>query len=138
MTLGADSATALPDHGGAGVQLTLDLDGFVLKSWDELLAQGSIVSRRVTNREAAALLQQAGGPGVKPDIEFGKNPDDAYIDIFTGLATPPGISRNALGTPAYNTFVRPLAPGVHVIAVGSSGPYDFLGTRYYQIGRAHV
>ena len=28
MTLGADSATALPDHGGGGVQLTLDLDGF--------------------------------------------------------------------------------------------------------------
>jgi NosR/NirI family transcriptional regulator, nitrous oxide reductase regulator len=114
---------------------TLDLDGFVPKPWDALLAQGSIVSRRVTNREAAAALEQAGGPGTAPDVAFGARPDDVYIEVFTGLATPPGVGRNLVGAAAFNIFQRPILAGSQVIAVGSTGPYSFLGPRNYRSGQ---
>src|SRR6185369_11599222 len=91
--------------------------------------------RRVTNREAAALLEQAGGAGTTPDVALGAKPDDTYIEVFAGLATPPSVGRNLIGAAAFNTFLRPLLAGTYVIAVGSTGPYDFLGTRYYRVGQ---
>ena len=109
--------------------------GFVLKSWDELLAQGSIVSRRVTNREAAAALEQAGGPGTRPDVAFGAKPDDAYVEVFTGLATPQSVGRNMIGAAVFNMFQRPIQAGSHVIAIGSTGPYDFMGPGYHREGQ---
>jgi transcriptional regulator of nitric oxide reductase len=109
---------------------TLDADTFVIKSWDQLLAEGSVVRKTLTNREAAALLEKAGGPGVKPEVDFGSEPDAPYIEVFTGLATPLSIGGNLFGTRDLGAYRR----GGHVFAVASNGTYDFVGAAYYRPG----
>jgi len=43
---------------------TLDLESFSIKSWDDLVAEGAVLQRRVTSREVAMALADAGAAGV--------------------------------------------------------------------------
>src|SRR5260370_38701190 len=47
---------------------TLDVEGFALKSWDELIAEGSVARLRLTPGEVAAALAKAGAPGADPRV----------------------------------------------------------------------
>src|SRR4029077_10444783 len=69
---------------------TLDLESFSIKSWDDLLAQGAVVQRRVTSGEVATALANAGAGAVKLDWPLGTG-DDLYIEFMTALVTPPAI-----------------------------------------------
>src|SRR5262245_44527625 len=72
---------------------TLDVEGFTLKSWNELLGEGAVVRRRITAGEIAAALAQAGARDAKLDVPLGK-PEDLYIEFMVGLFTPPAIGGN--------------------------------------------
>jgi NosR/NirI family transcriptional regulator, nitrous oxide reductase regulator len=104
---------------------TLDHETFAQRSWDELLGQGSVVRRRLSNRAAAAMLEAVGGPGVKPEFDYGSNPDDTYVEILTGLATPQGIGINLFGYTDYANYKAAAGPGGHIIAIASNGPHDY-------------
>ncbi len=108
---------------------TLDLEGFQLTSWEQLLAQGSIVTRRVTSKEMKDLLTKADAAQGKLDEDLGK-PDDLYIQFMTGLFTPAGIGRNLLGSRPYDDYMQRMPRGAQVIAIASNGPYDFMGTAH--------
>jgi NosR/NirI family transcriptional regulator, nitrous oxide reductase regulator len=69
---------------------TLDTEGFSLMSWNELVAEGAVARRRVTSRDVAAALATAGATDAVLDVPLGK-PDDLYIEVMTGLLTPPAI-----------------------------------------------
>src|SRR5438876_6712564 len=69
---------------------TLDLESFSIKSWDDLLAEGAVVQRRVTSGEVATALANAGAAGVKLDWPLGTG-DDPYIEFMTALVTPPAL-----------------------------------------------
>jgi NosR/NirI family transcriptional regulator, nitrous oxide reductase regulator len=117
---------------GAAVTVpTLDVEGFRLMSWDELLAEGALVRRRVTAGEVAAALTNAGAPASKLDVPLGK-PDDLYIEFVTGLFTPAAIGGNLLGLLNFEEYKRRLPSGAQAIFVAANGPYDFLGKKYFQ------
>src|SRR5437867_5721033 len=75
---------------------TLDLESFSIKPWNDLLAEGAVVRRRVTSGEVATALAKAGTTDVKLDWPLGAA-DDLYIEFLTALATPPAIGGNLLG-----------------------------------------
>jgi transcriptional regulator of nitric oxide reductase/ferredoxin len=108
---------------------TLDVEGFQLMSWNELVAEGAVARQRVTSGEVAAALAKAGVPDAVLDVPLGK-PDDLYIEVMTGLLTPPAIGGNLLGLRNFEEYRRQLRIGAQMIFVASNGPYDFLGTRY--------
>jgi NosR/NirI family transcriptional regulator, nitrous oxide reductase regulator len=110
---------------------TLDVEGFSLKSWNELQAEGAVVRRRLTAGEVAAALAKAGAADAALDVPLGK-PDDLYIEFMTGLFTPPAIGGNLLGLQNFEEFKRQMPSGGQMIVVASTGPYDFLGTKYYR------
>jgi len=110
---------------------TLDLESFSIKSWNDLLAEGAVVQRRVTSGEVATALAKAGASGIKLDWPLGTG-DDLYIEFMTALATPPAIGGNLLGLLKFEDYKRQLPNGAQAIYVASNGPYDFLGTRYFQ------
>ena len=110
-------------------QPTLDLEGFQLTSWEQLLAQGAIVTRRVTSKEMKDLLTKADAAQGKLDEDLGK-PDDVYIEFMAGLFTPAGIGRNLLGSRPYDDYMQRMPRGAQVIAIASNGPYDFMGTAH--------
>jgi transcriptional regulator of nitric oxide reductase len=110
---------------------TLDLDSFSIKSWDDLLAEGAVVQRRVTSGEVATALANAGAAGVKLDWPLGTG-DDLYIEFMTALVTPPAIGGNLLGLLKFEDYKRQLPRAAQAIFVASNGPYDFLGTKYFR------
>ena len=110
---------------------TLDLESFSIKSWDDLLAEGAVVQRRVTSGEVAMALANAGAAGARLDWPLGTG-DDLYIEFMTALVTPPAIGGNLLGLLKFEDYKRQLPGGAHAIFVASNGPYDFLGTKYFQ------
>src|SRR5260370_22960058 len=75
---------------------TLDVDGFQLMSWNDLLAEGAVARLRVTSGGVAAPLPTARGSDAGLDVPLGK-PDDLYIEVMTGLLTPPAIGVSLLG-----------------------------------------
>ena len=110
---------------------TLDLESFSIKSWNDLLAEGAVVRRRVTSGEVATALANAGAAGVKLDWPLGTG-DDLYIEFMTALVTPPAIGGNLLGLLKFEDYKRQLPSGAQAIFVASNGPYDFLGTKYFR------
>jgi NosR/NirI family transcriptional regulator, nitrous oxide reductase regulator len=111
---------------------TLDAESFRLMSWNELVAEGAVARLRVTSGDVATALARAGKPGVAlEDIQLGR-PDDLYIEIMTGLLTPPAIGGNLLGLPSFEDYRRRLQNGAQAIFVASNGPYDYLGTKHYR------
>jgi NosR/NirI family nitrous oxide reductase transcriptional regulator len=109
---------------------TLDIDAFILKSWNELVADGSAAHRRLTSADVAAALTQAGRPDTILDVPLGK-PDDLYSEIFFGLMTPAAIGANVLGVRGFEDLRNRIPQGAHVIFMASNGPYDFHGTSHF-------
>ena len=109
---------------------TLDVDAFVLKSWNELVADGSAAHRRLTSGDIAAALAKEGKPDTVLDVPLGK-PDELYSEIFFGLMTPAGIGANVLGVRGFEDFRAHVPDGAHVIFMASNGPYDFHGTSHF-------
>src|SRR5215831_13734699 len=110
---------------------TLDVEGFQLMSWNELVAEGAVARLRVTSGEVAAALARAGVSDAVLDVPLGK-PNDLYIEIMTGLLTPPTIGGNLLGLRNFEEYRRGMRSGSQAIFVASNGPYDFLGTKHYR------
>jgi transcriptional regulator of nitric oxide reductase len=110
---------------------TLDTEGFRLLSWNELVAEGAVARLRVTSGDVAAALTRAGASDAALDVPLGK-PDDLYIEVMTGLLTPPAIGGNLLGLRNFEEYRRRLTGGGQAIFVASNGPYDFVGTKHYR------
>ena len=107
----------------------VDVDGFKQMSWNDLLAEGSIVHKDITGNDVAAALGKAGGTGAKLDVPLSGS-DRVYIDIYTGLATPDAIGKNVLGSDHAAYFGprgRSMLFAPWKIFVASKGLYDFVG-----------
>jgi NosR/NirI family nitrous oxide reductase transcriptional regulator len=109
---------------------TLDADSFKLASWDSLLAAGAVVHRRVTSDEVRAALAQAGAPDAKLDVPLGQG-DHLYIEFATALFTLPTVGGNLIGMLNFEDYKSQLPSGGQAIFVASSGPYDFLGNKFF-------
>jgi len=109
---------------------TLDVDRFTLKSWNDLIAEGTVARRRVTSGEVAALLAKAGATDAVLEVPLGK-PGDLYTEIFFGLLTPAEIGGNVFGVRTYEDLRSRIPGGAHVIFMASNGPHDFHGTSHF-------
>jgi transcriptional regulator of nitric oxide reductase len=109
---------------------TLDVERFELKSWSELIAEGSVARLRVTSGEVAAALARADAADATPEVSLGK-PDDLYSEVFFGLLTPAAIGGNLLGVRNFEEYRRRIPQGRHVLFLASNGPYDFHGTNHW-------
>ena len=109
---------------------TLDVERFELKSWNALIAEGSVARLRVTSGEVAAALAKAGAADATPEVPLGK-PDDLYSEVFFGLLTPAAIGGNLLGVRNFEEYRRRIPQGRHVLFFASNGPYDFHGTNHW-------
>ena len=111
-------------------------DSFKLASWDSLLAAGVVVQRRVTSNEVAAALAQAGASDAKLDVPLGQG-DRLYIEFTTGLFTLPSVGGNLVGMLNFEDYKSQLPSGGEAIFVASSGPYDFLGNKFFLDSEGH-
>src|SRR5438874_4657158 len=84
---------------------TLEVESYSAKSFDELLADGAVVRRRLTSGEVAAALAEAGASNARLDAPLRKS-DDLYIELVTGLFTPAAIGANLIGVPKFEDYKR--------------------------------
>ena len=106
---------------------TLDHEQYRRQTWSELLAEGAVVRRRITAGEVAAAL------GTAPEGA----PDGLTTDLYAALLTPAALGGSLIGLNRYNEYMRRFPPGAQVIAVASSGPYDFLGDDYVRAAKGY-
>jgi transcriptional regulator of nitric oxide reductase/NAD-dependent dihydropyrimidine dehydrogenase PreA subunit len=109
---------------------TLDVDSFELKSWNQLIAEGSVARLRLTSAGVAAALAKAGAADAAPEVPLGP-PDELYSEVFFGLLTPSAIGGNVLGVRNFQDYRRRIPEGRHVLLFASNGPYDFHGTNHW-------
>jgi transcriptional regulator of nitric oxide reductase len=62
-------------------------------------------------------------------------PDSVYVDLYAALLTPAAIGGSLIGLNRYNEYMRRFPAGAQLIAVASSGPYDFLGDDYVRAAK---
>lgn len=138
---------------------TLDVDGFAVRSWAELVETGGIVHRTVTFGEIRELFAESGAPVVETEVPLGQansslvagrfecrfdairrcdfdtpplhDDDEVYIDFYAALGTPGMIGRNALTSDRYARYFSPKPAGTNMLLLFSSGPYNFRGLSYY-------
>jgi NosR/NirI family nitrous oxide reductase transcriptional regulator len=127
----AVAAPGVPAPAPNAAAPTLDVESFSRKSWDALVAAGAVVRRRVTSGEVAAALAEAGAPGAQLEVSLGKS-DRLYIEFATALFTPAAIGGNLVGMINFEDFKRKMPTDAQAIFIASNGPYNFLGTRYFQ------
>jgi transcriptional regulator of nitric oxide reductase len=108
----------------------IDVERFELRSWEELIAEGSVARLRITSGEVAAALAKAGAADATPDVPLRK-PDDLYSEVFFGLLTPAAIGGNLLGVRNFKEFQQRIPQGRHVLFFASNGRYDFHGTNHW-------
>jgi len=101
-------------------------------SWEDLLAEGAVVRRRIT----AGEVRKAAQPSPPELVPLGPN-DGVYVDLYAALLTPAAIGGSLIGLNRYNEYMRRFPPGAQVIAVASSGPYDFLGDDYVRAAKGY-
>jgi len=104
----------------------LDRETFTEASWDGLVREGSIVHRRITRRQLAQALDRA------PPADT--QPDSLFIDLYTGLITPPRVGENLIGKLAFNRLLGEMGVNDQAIAVTANGLYSFKGTGYVRSG----
>src|SRR5712671_3251351 len=125
----ATPGVAVPTPGASAP--TLDVESFSRKSWDALLAAGAVVRRRVTSGDVAAALAAAGAPDAQLEVTLGRG-DRLYFGFATALFTPAAIGGNLVGMINFEDFKRKMPTDAQAIFIASNGPYNFLGTRYFQ------
>jgi transcriptional regulator of nitric oxide reductase/ferredoxin len=114
--------------GGAPEAAKLDRESFSPATWEDLLADGSIVARRITVGEVA----EANGAPMPP----GQGSSDAvFVELFIGLATPPRIGQNLLGKRVYDRLTSEIGIDDQLVFVAASGRYSFKGTAWVRSGR---
>ena len=106
---------------------TLNREQYRRLTWSELLAEGAVARRRITAGEVAAAL------GTTPEAA----PDSITTDLYAALLTPAALGGSLIGLNRYNEYMRRFPAGAQVIAVASSGPYDFLGDDYVRAAKGY-
>lgn len=123
-----NAATQVGFHTGvvtdSGGGLSLDRFGFEARGWDDLIADGSVRSRVVTNGDVRAAIAGLGGDAV-PGLELGAD-DAPALTLFAALATPPTVGRNLFGERIFQKITEVALPGEQQLMVGTVGGYKWL------------
>ncbi len=108
----------------------IDIATFEPRSFRQLLADGSLARHLWTVGDVEALLKPAGASLFPPG-----RPEDLFLELVTGLATPARIGRNLLGDHLYEEVTARLAVGDQLIFVAGRGRWSFKGTAWRRSGR---
>lgn len=120
-------------RGLLGAAPTLDFDRYEAADWNALLSDGSLVDLRIAVGEIGSRLAEHRASyfsgAAAPSDE-----NAAFLELYTGLATPARVGRNLVGDRAFNNLMAGLRPGDQLLFIGGSGLYSFKGTAYVRDG----
>ena len=109
--------------GRPNTSLRIDRTSYSQASWQDLLHESAIVRRVITNRDVGDAI-----PNIVVTAGGSTDPEGIFIELFTGLATPPRIGQNLIGKRMFNRLVAEVGLTDSTILVAANGRYSFKGT----------
>lgn len=94
-------------------------------SVQQMLDQGLLLHRRISNREAERLFAGSAGAGL--DAQASSHPNEVLIDLYLAMASVPSVGRNLLTEAGWRKLQDRLEPDDHAVIVMSSGRYSLTG-----------
>ncbi|WP_186301578.1 4Fe-4S binding protein [Denitromonas halophila] len=102
-------------------------DRFEVRSFAQLLADGSIARLRLTHADVDALFAGTDGAGLDASDA---RPDALVTELYVAYLNAPTIGRAILGDAGYAHLREFLEPGQHAWWVATTGPDSFIGARF--------
>lgn len=125
---GAVAPAALPP-----VTKTIDLQQGEVRSWADLLGDGSVRSLHLSIGDINQAFAKSGNDAAAQNAEPGA-PSDTFIDLYVALASVPTIGRSLLGDQGYDNLKARLQPGQQAFIIAGNGLYSFKGSAYVRGG----
>jgi len=125
----AQAASAAPP----AITRTIDLQHNKVRSWDELIGDGSVRRLHLSIGDVNDAFAQSEKAAARDNPEPG-DPADTFIDLYVAPVSVPSIGRSLLGDQHYERMVRRLKPGQQAILVAGEGTYSFKGSGYVRGG----
>ncbi|WP_407048511.1 4Fe-4S binding protein [Methyloraptor flagellatus] len=111
----------------------LDPERRAPSDWITLAGDGSLIRFRLDVGAINKAFADLGDPRAADKAEAGPD-DDAYIDVWAGLASQPAIGRTLVGDAEYDNLSKLLKDGDQAIFIGGNGRWSFKGSGYVRGG----
>lgn len=117
----------------AGPARTVDTGTADTRTWDELLADQSVVSLELNVAAVSQAFADADLPAAagRPEAD---DPNASFIELYSAPASVPTIGLSLLGEAEYANLQKAIGPDRQAILVMSRGLYSFKGSGYVRGG----
>ncbi|MCW8924041.1 MAG: NosR/NirI family protein [Gammaproteobacteria bacterium] len=105
----------------------------VVKSWQELVDEGSISHLKITVAQINRAFAESGEPLA---LDFPEEGDDneVFVELYGAVVSIPSIGRSLLGVHEYRNLEKKLQPGEQAILLAGEGRFSFKGSGYVRGG----
>ncbi len=104
----------------------IDRASYEARTWQELVADGSITHVFMDLKEAGSRFGEIANPLPADDAPF--------VDLWVAVLDPPTIGQNLLGKQSYSRQMASLAPDEFALFIGGAGLHSHRGTAYLSAG----
>ena len=113
---------------------TLDRAGFVMYSFDELVAGGSVLDFALTMGEVLDHFREVGGRGALPNgtLLAGGAREELFTELYAALISPRSIGANLFSGARYDGYMAEELEGALTLWVASDGPYSFASNSHFR------
>jgi NosR/NirI family nitrous oxide reductase transcriptional regulator len=119
------------DTGGVSASIDMTIDQ--TEDWFTLVQEESVTRLLITVDGVNRAFEEVGDPVAIERREEG-DPNEIFLELYTALASVPGIGRSLLGDAEYRNLKNRLAEGQHAILLMGRGRYSFKGSGYVRGG----
>ena len=105
----------------------------VIKTWDEMIAEGSVKKLKITLAQVNQAFIESGNQQAIKFPEEG-DPEEVFIELYAAVVSIPSIGRSLLGKNEYKNLTKKLAPDEQAILLTGDGRFSFKGSGYVRGG----
>lgn len=105
----------------------------IIKSWNELIAEGSVQQLKISLKQINKAFKDTGNQLAIDNAEEGKD-DEVFIELYAAMVSVPSIGRSVLGENEYKNLLKKLQPGEQAIVIAGDGRFSFKGSGYVRGG----
>ena len=105
----------------------------IIKSWKDLLAEGSIQQLKIPLKQINKAFKETGNQLAIDNAEEGED-DEIFIELYAAMVSIPSIGRSVLGDNEYKNLLKKLKPGEQAIVIAGDGRFSFKGSGYVRGG----
>lgn len=128
---GLSGLKAKRKHSGPVASVNKDIN--VIKSWQELISEGSVQILKISLGQINKAFKDTGNQEAINNPEEGKD-DEIFIELYAAVVSIPSIGRSLLGENEYRNLKKKLQPGEQAILLAGDGRFSFKGSGYVRGG----